>query len=240
MVTYILDCELKKVKKYLLYGIGLFVICIICIAVVRADNVLKSNLTSRNSDQSVKRTRSEDKKPPEVKYRSFSTQWASKDTDRIIDQVYIFKNELLPKKLELANKILTIQDLNILRSPTSFDVRAKIIYDGKEETIIIKDWGEGENRYFTALIVLSIKEWHENPTEEEKARDIRNIYYEKRIYIQEVDCNLSSGDWNYIKIVLALYKEEQPVIYIKPPGWNNKIPETSLNDRYETIKEENF
>lgn len=155
--------------------------------------------------------------PPEVKYHSYSVRWAGENTEQVIDYAYIKKSDALPLKLKLEDKILLIKELKILHSPANLYADIKVSYDGKDETLLrMADWGEGENRYFTANATLNIKEWHEEATEEQKTRDIRGAYYVKRIYAQEIDCDPASGDWNYIKIVLGLYREENPVIYADP------------------------
>ena len=110
---------------------------------------------------------------------------------------------------------------------SGFKAYLTILYDGREEQIGF--WhptaevyneengclDQNNRNICGGVLAVTMDKWHENPTEEEKMKAIVDVYYLKRFFLQEIDYNVSSDEWNYVKIVFALYKENR-----RPPTTN--------------------
>ena len=160
-----------------------------------------------------------DKSTPEMKYQLFSPGLRN---EKIIEYAYILAGDVLPKTIKFENDSVVIEKIEIKKNPTGgFSAYVTIAYDGKQEKIGF--WhpdGKIQNRENGCLdqnnmyvcggiLTVETKEWYEEPTEKEKERGIMKIYYLKRIFVQEIDCDINSDNWNFVKIAFALYREEQ-------------------------------
>ncbi len=159
---------------------------------------------------------------PEIKYQLFSPGLGN---ERIIDVDYIFKNDILPKTIEFENHKIIVKSIDIVKTTdseqSSIQVYLTVIFNEKEEQIgfwhpngKIQNPNNGclnqNNNYICGGIkAITTDEWNEQPTEAEKKENIINVYYLKRVFLQEIDYDVHSEEWNYVKIAFALYREDQ-------------------------------
>ncbi len=59
------------------------------------------------------------------------------------------------------------------------------------------------------ILVIETDRWREAPKQEERDRGIEEVLYIRRIYLDQLDYDYSANEWNYMKLVLTLYREEQ-------------------------------
>ena len=156
-----------------------------------------------------------------VKYQIFSTSLGTSDKEEMIDYAYIYKDDKLPKTIELEDNVITIQKIEIQKTGgfMAYATIATILYNDKEKKIGF--WhpdGKIQNKENGCLdkdnkqvcgggLAMNIKEWTEESTKEEKEKGILSATYLKRFSLQEIDYDFNSDDWNYVKIILSLYRE---------------------------------
>jgi hypothetical protein len=175
-----------------------------------------------NQQKTLKQPSPKDKYVPEVKYQLFSPGLGN---EKVIDTVYISKDDELPKTIKFEGYKITVQEIDIESSSVmerkGFSAYLKVIFNGKEEKIGFwhptakvhnKENGclDQNNRHVCGgILAVTTDKWFEEPTDDEKARGIIDVYYLKRFFLQEIDYNVLSDEWNYVKIAFALYKENR-------------------------------
>ncbi|MCK4744822.1 hypothetical protein KAS41_02060 [Candidatus Parcubacteria bacterium] len=154
----------------------------------------------------------------EVKYQIFSSGIGTSDREEIIDYTYIYKNDKLPKTIELDGNIVTIQKIEIQKTG-GFMAYATISHNGKEKKVgfwhpdgKVQNEKNGcldkNNKYVCGGgLAMNIKEWTEESTKEEKEKGILYATYFERFFLQEIDYDFNSDNWNYIKIIFSSYRE---------------------------------
>ena len=200
-------------KKYLLLTGFLLLITMIGVFLISGGN---------QQETPIKQPSPRDKYIPEVKYQLFSP---SLGNEKIIDAVYILKNDELPKTIEFEDHRITVQKINIEKTSvlgrSKFEAYLTILFNGREErigfwhpTAEVHDKENGcldqNSRYICGgILAITTDRWHEEPTEEEMMRGIIDVYYLKRLFLQEIDYNVLSDEWDYVRIAFALYKENR-------------------------------
>ena len=202
-----------KMKKYLLLTGFLLLITIIGVFLIIDGGQRKTP---------IKQPSPIDKYIPEIKYQLFSPGLGN---EKVIDTVYVSKDDELPKTIEFEGYKITVQEIDIESSSTMerkrFSAYLKVVFNGKEEKIGFwhpaaevhnKENGcldQNDRHVCGGILAVTTDKWHEEPTEEEKRRGIIDVYYLKRFFLQEIDYNVLSDEWNYVKIAFALYKEDR-------------------------------
>ncbi len=158
----------------------------------------------------------------EIKYQIFSPGLGVSEKEEIIDYVNIHKNDKLPKTIKFEDNVITVQKIEIEKNPMGgFMAYITVLYNEKEEKIGF--WHpDGEvqkrengcldenNRYVCGgVLAVNTKEWNEESTKDEKERGMLYFICLKRVFLQEIDYNFNSNDWNYVKITFGLYREPQ-------------------------------
>jgi len=169
------------------------------------------------------------KKPEEVvlqpKYQVFQPGINNKE---IIESAYLRITDVFPKNIKLGDAELIVKEVNIDKNPVNNGVMAylTVSYGGKDQKVGFWHPGDlarneflktnacakGNNSYdyvCGGILVIRVREWNRTPTEEEKSQGIINVFYLERVFLQELDYDYVSGNWNYAKIVLGLYEEKQ-------------------------------
>ena len=168
----------------------------------------------------IKQPSPRDKYIPEVKYQLFSPGLGN---EKIIDTVFILKKDELPKTVEFDDHRITVKEIDVEKTSvlgrSKLEAYLTILFNGEEERIGFwhptaevpnKENGclDQNNRHVCGgILAVTTDKWHEEPTEEERTRGIIDVYYLKRFFLQEIDYSVLSGEWNYVKIAFALYKE---------------------------------
>ncbi len=180
--------------------------------------------TTQTPTKNKSQTATAKENKPTIKYQIFNPGARNTET---LNSVYVSKNDSLPKEVQFGDVNFSIKRMEI-SSKVVGGVSAYVIisYNNQEEKIGF--WHPDDptqDKYLKTnacstgtktydwvcggFLTVGVKNWNRVPTPEEKARGIINVYYSTSIFLEELDYDFKSNDWNYAKISLGLYEEKQ-------------------------------
>jgi len=162
---------------------------------------------------------------PAVKYQRYAPSLYNSDNTVIIDYSYLMRNTLLPVTIRFGDETVIIKEVTVRKiEENGFSVDALVSRGGQESSIGFSRLNrpiKGENGcawesdYYPCTPVgadLIVKEWEREPTSEEKARNVFQVHYYRSIDILEIDYDVTSNEWNYLKFALGETKIEGVVV----------------------------
>ena len=164
---------------------------------------------------------------PTLKYQLFQPKLKSNSTfssTTILDFAYVLSGDRLPKRIGLNGTYLEVLGARIGKTqPSQVVVQLTVKLNGKDETVsfyhynkrgvLIKQGGNacdgGDDYGCSGIQSAKVREWTIEPSADEKARGVSKIYYELTIILEGVDYDYQADVWNYARVSLAQYREEQ-------------------------------
>ncbi len=70
-------------------------------------------------------------------------------------------------------------------------------------------YGDHSSSDCGGIVMIEVNRWEETPISEETVTGIEGIVFTEWIYLDELDYDYSSGEWNFVKLVLGLQREER-------------------------------